>query len=234
MKYGLKILDIYDLDKNLINVLCKEYVILKTNLKFNIINEFNCAPKFSIFLKNLFFNLKAKKNKSNYLKYFLKNGGMGKVALTNKDEIAGTVLYGDYCLFPSARQLISFMPDYKSIFLGHVYINPAFSEYGLNERLLLSVEEDLITKKYESVETFGKRINDDISEEEFDKISFFTVRFLISKGFYIKNNDECCPLLRMELKNIISHPKESWLERLFIRKQQKRSAVTQAGGKIKD
>ena len=160
---------------------------------------------------------------------------MGKVALTENNEIAGVVLYGDYCLFPSARKFVNYMPDFKSIFLGCAYIDPAFAEYGLNERLLISVAKDLTARQCESVETFGKRINEDISKKEFDKICFFTAKFLISKGFYIKSNDEHYPLLRMELKNIIPLPRrESWLERLFIRRQQKRSSVTQAGGKIKE
>lgn len=231
MKQGLRILDISDLDKKLLNVLNEDYVFLNPDPGFNIIDEFDRVPRFSIFLKNLFFNLKARKNEANYLICFLKSGGKGRVALTKKDEIAGVVLYGDYCLFPSARQLISFMPDYNSIFLGYVYIDPAFKKYGLDERLLLSIEKDLIAQKYDSIETFGKRINDDMSEEEYDRICFFAARFLISKGFYIKNNDEQYPLFRMELKNIISCPKESWLERFFLRKQHKRSSVTQAGRK---
>ena len=90
-------------------------------------------------------------------------------------------------------------------------------------------DRDLIERQYKSVETIAKRANDDLSEEDFARIHFFNVKFLISKGFYIKKNDELYPLLRLDLSNIITVPEEeSWLYKLFIRNHAKRSSVTEA------
>jgi len=234
MKNNLKIMDIRKLDTKVINNLCCRTELQNNCEKIDIIREFNSAPRFSVFLKSLFFNIKTTKSKTNYLKCFLKSGGMGRAAVIKNNEIAGIVLYGDYCLFPSIKQYDSYPPDFESAFLGFAYIDQNFSGYGLEERLLLSVEKDLIDKKYKSIETIGKRANDDIDDNDFEKINFFTVKFLISKGFYIKKNNELYPLLRLELKNIVTFSEEeSWFYRFVIRRQGKRSSVTETGIKTK-
>ncbi len=232
MNENIRILDICKLDLKLISNLCDKCEFWVNNEKTDIIREFNIAPKFSIFLKSLLFNVKNKKNKKGYINCFLKNGGMGKAAVTKNNKIAGIILYGDYCLFPALKQFASYSPDFESAFLGCVYIDEVFSESGLEEKLLLSVEKELIERQYKSIEAIAKRINDDISGEDFEKIHFFNVRFLISKGFYIKKNDEMYPLLRLDLKNIITVPEEeSWFYKLFIKKQEKRSSVAETRGK---
>ncbi|MDD3520970.1 MAG: hypothetical protein PHU65_07060 [Actinomycetota bacterium] len=230
----LNILDIRKLDINLMQDLSEKCGFWGNNGKIDLIKEFNCAPKFTVFLKSLFFSIKTSNKKTNYLNCFLNNGGMGKVAISKNNEVVGIVLYGDYCLFPSLKQFSNYPPDFESAFLGYVYIDRDFNGFGLEERLLLSVEKDLKEKQYKSIETIAKRANDDISEEDFDNIHFFTAKFLISKGFYIKKNDELYPLLRMDLKNIVTIPEEeSWFYKLFVKRQVKRSSVAEVSGKIK-
>ncbi|HHT79581.1 MAG TPA: hypothetical protein GXZ93_07310 [Actinobacteria bacterium] len=229
MNDGVRILDIRELDIKLLGNLCNQCEMWLNSEKINIIREFNSAPRFSVFLKSLFFSISNKTSKTGYINYFLKNGGMGKAAVIKDSRITGIALYGSYCLFPALKQFAIYPPDFESAFLGCVCIDEDFSEFGIGERLLLSVEKDLIERQYKSVETIAKRANDDLSEEDFARIHFFNVKFLISKGFYIKKNDELYPLLRLDLSNIITVPEEeSWLYKLFIRNHAKRSSVTEA------
>lgn len=228
MNNSVRILDIRGLDIKLLDNLCNQCELWADSEKTDIIREFNSAPKFSVFLKSLLFSISNKTSKTGYINCFLKNGGMGKAAVIKDNRIAGAVLYGSYCLFPALKQFAIYPPDFESAFIGCVCIDEDFSESGLGERLLLSVEKDLIERQYKSVETIAKRANDDISEEDFARIHFYNVKFLISKGFYIKKNDELYPLLRLDLRNIITIPEEeSWFYKLFIRKQAKRSSVTE-------
>ena len=234
MNGNFKIVDIREPGLHLENTICWECEYWGNYEKIDIIEEFNKAERFSTFIKSIFFNFQTRKKHSKYVNCFLKNGGMGKAVLTKKNTFAGIALYGNYSLFPALNRFSVYPPNADSAFLGCVFVDEYFSGFNLEERILLSVQKDLVKNHYKSVETIAKRINDDISEEEFNKIHFLPVKFLISKGFYIEKNDEFYPLLKMDLKNIITvSEEESLFYKLFLKRQFKKSSITEARGKNK-
>jgi hypothetical protein len=169
MNDNFKIIDIHEPELHLENTMCWNCKYWGNCEKMDIIREFNAAEKFSVFIKSIFFNLQTRKKHSKYINCFLKNGGMGKAILTEKNTIVGMALYGHYSLFPSLNRFSVYPPDTDSAFLGCIFTNELLSEFKLEESLLLYIQKDLVKKHYKSVETIAKRINDDISDEEFNK-----------------------------------------------------------------
>ena len=88
-----------------------------------------------------------------HLYHFRDNTSGDEVDAIIEDVYKRQALYGSYCLFPALKQFAIYPPDFESAFLGCVCIDEDFSKFGIGERLLLSVEKDLIERQYKSVET---------------------------------------------------------------------------------
>jgi hypothetical protein len=170
--------------------------------------------------------LQSKLFKTNYSKashkklaVFQNNGGIVKGAFKDK-KCVGILFAGNYNLFPKLRYFIVFPPDPKSIFLGCIYVEPVQKELGIEKRLLIELEKDLLKKKASSIETVAKRLNDDIDEDEFENSPLISFKFLINNGFYLKKNDEQYPLLRLDLQSIARDfvKEELTLEKLVYKK----------------
>ena len=71
-----------------------------------------------------------------------------------------------------------------------------------------------------SIETIGKKINDDMDEDEFENSPLVSAKFLINNGFYLKKNDKLYPLLRLDLQSIARDfvKEELILEKLAYKK----------------
>jgi len=132
---------------------------------------------------------------------FSENGGIVKGAFKDKRCI-GIIIAGDPELFPKLRSFSVFPPDLESIFLGCIYVEPDMRGSGIEKRLLLELEKDMLAKNASSIETVGKRLDDDMEIEEFENSPLVSFKFLINNGFYLKKNDEQYPLLRLDLKSI--------------------------------
>ena len=170
--------------------------------------------------------LQSKLFKTNYSKaaqkklaVFQNNGGIVKGAFKDK-KCVGILFAGNYNLFPKLRSFKVFPPDPKSIFLGCIYVEPVQKELGIEKRLLIELEKDLLKKKTASIETIAKRLNDDIDEDEFENSPLISFKFLINNGFYLKKNDEHYPLLRLDLQSIARDfvKEELTLEKLVYKK----------------
>ncbi len=141
------------------------------------------------------------KSNQKKLAIFLNNGGRVKGAFKNRKCI-GILIAGKYNLFPKLKSFKVYPPDHKSIFLGCIYVDPDLRGSGIEKRLLIGLEKDLIWQNVKSIETIGKRINDDMDEDEFENGPLVSAKFLINNGFYLKKNDELYPLLRLDLQSI--------------------------------
>ena len=106
---------------------------------------------------------------------------------------------GKYYLFPRLKFYKIFPPDSESIFLGCLYVLPEYRNLGAGKKLLMSLEKDLIVSRVNSIESIGKRLNDDMDIDEYINSPIIPVKFLIKNGFYIKKNDELFPLFRLDL-----------------------------------
>lgn len=187
--------------------------------------EFNKSFKLLDFLKSKLFELKGKNNNGNLFGSFIKNGGKIKIAYLNKSEIKGLIIYGNYYLFPKLKEFKVYPPDSSSIFLACMFIEPEYQDFGVGERLLLSVEKDMLNQGKKSLEAIAKRQNDDISENDYENLHLIPFKFLIKNGFFVKKNDEYFPLLRLDLSTIetVLSKEESLFARLFKKKELSRS-----------
>jgi len=186
--------------------------------------------KLPFFLKSKLFEFKSKNNKSISFGPFIKSGGQIKIAYLNKDEIKGLIVYGDYYLFPKLKEFKVYPPDSSSVFLACMFVEPQYQDFGVGERLLLSVEKDMLNKGKKSLESVAKRQNDDISEAEYENLHLISFKFLINNGFFIKKNDEYFPLLRLDLSTIetVLSKEQSLFARLFAKKELSRSTFVNA------
>lgn len=153
-------------------------------------------------LKSKFFGIRNLNNKNNnFINSFSKRGGIIKGAYSNKKCI-GVLMAGKYYLFPRLKFYKIFPPDSESIFLGCLYVLPEYRNLGTGKKLLMSLEKDLIISRINSIESMGKRLNDDMDIEEYINTPIIPVKFLIKNGFYTKKNDELFPLFRLDLSTL--------------------------------
>jgi ribosomal protein S18 acetylase RimI-like enzyme len=135
------------------------------------------------------------------LAVFTNNGGIVKGAFKNRKCI-GLLLAGSCDLFPKLRSFKVFPPGTDSTFLGCIYVEPDGRGSGIEKKLLIELEKDLLENNAIAIEAIGKRLDDDIDEEEFENSPLLSFKFLINNGFYLKKNDDHYPLLRLDLKSI--------------------------------
>jgi len=194
--------------------------------RISLVKEFQKSPKFFDFLRSKMIEIKNKNNHGREFKTFFSNGGKIKIAYINKDEIKGIVVYGSYYLFPKLREFNVYPPDNNSIFVACMLVDLEYIDFGVGERLLLSLEKDSLEAGILSLESIAKRQNDDITDEEYENLHLIPFKFLIKNGFLIKKNDEYFPLLRLDLTTIetVLSMEES-LARLFAKKEFSRSAM---------
>jgi len=160
------------------------------------------------FLKGKLFEKRNRKDGRKKIISFRESGGWIKVAFSGRKCI-GIILSGRYYLFPRLKTFNVYPPDFESTFLGCIYVIPEYRDFGIEKRLLFELEKELIKEKVKSIETIGKRLNDDIDEDEYENSPLIPFKFLINNGFYIKKNDPLFPLCRLDLKSIVSDFAES-------------------------
>jgi GNAT superfamily N-acetyltransferase len=225
MDLNLKIKDIGFADVLKFKIKCHSCDYWFKCNKRSLVKEFNKSFKLLDFFRSKLFELKSKNNNDNLLGSFIKNGGKIKIAYLNKSEIKAMMIYGSPYLFPKLKEFKVYPPDSSSIFLACMFVEPEYQDFGVGERLLLSVEKDMLKQGKKSLETVAKRQNDDISENEYENLHLIPFKFLIKNGFFIKKNDEYFPLLRLDLSTIetVLSEEESLFARLFAKKELSRS-----------
>jgi len=171
----------------------------------NLLDEFSRARSFGDvrwFIKGRLFQKKSNvEGREKFLK-FKASGGKIKGAFTGR-RCAGVIMAGDYYLFPRIKSFNVYPPDSKSTFLACIYVIPEYRFMGVDKKLLAELEKELIEEKKDSIEVIGKRIDEDMDEEEYESIPLIPFKFLINNGFYLKKNDPLYPLLRLDLKSIV-------------------------------
>jgi len=193
----------------------------------NFIEELYRSRNIWDLIKSKIFEKRNESSQGKNIFCFKKSGGRIKAAFDGK-KCVGVILSGKYYLFPKLKSFSIYPPDSKSIFLGCLYVIPGYRNVGIEKRLLLDLEKDLIKERIKSIETIGKRLNDDISEYEYEKSPLIPIKFLIKNGFYITKNDELFPLLRLDLKTIIGYFAKSKLlsiREIFLKKKIRSPAI---------
>ena len=162
------------------------------------------------FLKGKLFEKSIRKNNRKKIISFKKYGGKIKAAFIG-GQCIGIILAGNYYLFPKLRSFNVYPPDPGSTFLGCIHIISEYRGTGIGKRLLMEIEKELIKEKAKSIESIGKRLNDDIDEDMYWNSPLIPFKFLINNGFYLKKNDPLFPLLRLDLKSLAIDFAESQL-----------------------
>ena len=176
-------------------------------------------------LKGKLYEKSYRKTGQKKLAAFLNNGGIVKGAYKDRKCI-GILSAGSYNLFPKLKTFKVYPPDPKSVFLGCIYVEPEHKGSGIEKRLLMDLEKDLIKSDIDSIEVIGKRLNDDIGDDEFENSPLISFKFLINNGFYLKKNDELYPLLRLDLQSIArDFVKEELILEKLVYKETARSPV---------
>jgi len=172
----------------------------KTNF-FKDLSEVRSFRELGGFLKGKLFEGKTRRKSRNKIISFKENGGRIKAAFIG-GKCMGLILAGNYYLFPRLKDFNVFPPDFESIFLGCIHVVPEYRGMGVGKRLLVEIEKELLKEKVKSIESIGKRLNDDIDEEQYWNSPLIPFKFLMNNGFYLKKNDALFPLLRLDLKSI--------------------------------
>jgi len=162
------------------------------------------------FLKGRLFEKSIGKNNRKKIISFKEYGGKVKAAFIG-GQCIGIILAGGYYLFPRIRGFNIYPPDPDSTFLGCIHVISEYRGMGVGKRLLIEIEKELIKEKKKSIESIGKRQNDDIDEDLYWNSPLIPFKFLINNGFYLKKNDPLFPLLRLDLKSLAVDFAESQL-----------------------
>jgi len=204
MELNIKVKDISAGQLKKIDFKCLDYDYWFGYSGLSFMDELSRVRSFGdikCFIKGRLFQ---KKSNGDGIKRFLEfksSGGKLKGAFTGRRFI-GIIMAGDYYLFPRLKSFSVYPPDFKSTFLACIYVIPEYRDMGIDKRLLIALEKELIKEKVKSIESIGKRIDDDLDEEEYEDIPLVPFKFLINSGFYLKKNDPLYPLLRLDLKSI--------------------------------
>ncbi|MCD4669844.1 MAG: hypothetical protein K8S14_05310 [Actinomycetia bacterium] len=176
--------------------------------------------------KHEFYKKSYEKAGQKNLTTFSSNGGIIKGAFKNRKCI-GILFAGDYNLFPKLKSFKVYPPDPKSIFLGCIFVESSQRKSGIKKKLLIELEKDLFKKNIGSIETIGKRLDDDTTEDEFENSPLVSFKFLLNNGFYLKKNDKHYPLLRLDLKSIVKSfsAEELLLKKIAYRKTVRSPAI---------
>jgi GNAT superfamily N-acetyltransferase len=172
----------------------------KTNF-FKDLSEVRSIRELGGFFKGKLFERGARKDNRKKIIFFKEHGGKIKAAFV-REKCIGIILAGNYYLFPRLKNFNVFPPDFESIFLGCIHVTSEYRGMNVGKRLLVEIEKELIKEKVKSIESIGKRLNDDIDEEEYWNSPLIPFKFLINNGFHLKKNDPLFPLLRLDLKSV--------------------------------
>ncbi len=168
---------------------------------------FNCSRKKILdgwggkniidFLKAKLYGRAKHRDKTKKIIHFCRYGGRIMGAFEH-GKCIGMLLYGRHYLFPNLSSFNVFPPDNDCVFIGCIYVKPGYRDMGVGQRLILSIERELLKKRIRSIEIIGQR-NTDTKEGRV----LVPVKFLIKNGFYIHKNDCHYPLLRLDLDSIV-------------------------------
>jgi hypothetical protein len=221
MDLNIKVINIDDESVHLISKDCFCCVFWFEPSSNNLIEDFFKIKNILELFKIRLSESRNKKNKENTFSLFLKSGGTLVAAINKKKECLGIAAFGRYHLFPRLKVFSVYPPDPSSYFLACIFVTKEYRDLGIEQKLLISVQKELLRKKKYSIESIGKRINEDSDLEDQDNCPIIPIKFLINNGFYIKKNDVQFPLLRIDLRSIQKalSEEEDLLEKYILRKK---------------
>ena len=125
-------------------------------------------------------------------------GDCGRVAYENGEPL-GFVKYAPPRFFPQVTSMPSGVPDDDSILIACLHVEADVRDAGLGKVLLQAALRDLVSRGERFVEAYGVCSTDDR-----DRSPLMTVEFLLRQGFSVVRPHAVNPLMRLELKAMVS------------------------------
>lgn len=127
-------------------------------------------------------------------------GECGLIAY-QEDEMLGYVKYAPSAYFPRAASMPAGPPSADAVLLACMYIVDEARHLGLGKVMLQAALRDLVRRDERVVEAYavGRRVPRDDA-----RIPVMTEDFLLAQGFQVRRHHPAYPLLRLELKTLVS------------------------------
>ncbi len=130
-------------------------------------------------------------------------GECGRVVIED-GEVLGFIKYAPPVYMPQARHLPSGPPDGDVPLITCMHIEPDARRTGVGGLLLRAAMRDLAQRGERTVQAYATTLRDDMSP-----IPVVGVEFLLRNGFTVASPPHEVPLLRVDLKSLVS-----WTENL--------------------
>lgn len=131
-------------------------------------------------------------------------GDCGFVVIED-DEVLGMVKYAPSGFFPQAASFSAKPADASVPLIACLHVMPETRHHGLGGVLMKAVLRDLVSRGERRVEAFGAREVPDVV----DGFPVMGVPFLERHGFVVEKPDARFPLMRLDLRSLVS-----WTENL--------------------
>lgn len=130
-------------------------------------------------------------------------GECGLVAYEGGDPL-GFVKYAPGRFFPRAATMPSGPPDDDAVLIACLHVMAEARDVGLGKVLLQAALRDLVSRKEKFVEAYAEA-----SAGDREHSPHMSVEFLLRQGFRVVRPHPLYPLMRLELKSLVS-----WTENL--------------------
>ena len=130
--------------------------------------------------------------------------GNGGLIMYDGATPLGFVKYAPGRFFPRASRMPSGPPDDDAVLIACLHVIPDVRDAGLGKVLLQAALRDLVSRKEKVVEAYAAP-----ESEDRDHSPLMSVEFLLRQGFRVARPHPLYPLMRLELKSLVS-----WAESL--------------------
>jgi ribosomal protein S18 acetylase RimI-like enzyme len=125
-------------------------------------------------------------------------GDCGLVAYEGGDPL-GFVKYAPPRFFPRAAAMPSGAPDEDSVLIACLHVMSDVRDVGLGKVMLQAALRDLVTRKEKYVEAYA-----DADHADRERTPLMSVEFLLRQGFRVARPHPSYPLMRLELKSLVT------------------------------
>jgi GNAT superfamily N-acetyltransferase len=115
------------------------------------------------------------------------------------NEPLGFVKYAPARFFPRASKMPSGPPDDGAVLLACLHVIPDVRDAGLGKVLLQAALRDLVSRKEKVLEAYAAT-----GAADRDRSPLMSVEFLLRQGFKVARPHPLYPLMRLELKSLVS------------------------------
>lgn len=116
----------------------------------------------------------------------------------------GFIKYAPGRFFPRAMAMPSGAPDDDAVLIACLHVMSDVRDVGLGKVLLLAALRDLVSRREKVVEAYA-----DAGVADRERTPLMSVEFLLRQGFRVARPHPVYPLMRLELKTLVS-----WTENL--------------------